>query len=419
MKSLIVSTQDSKGGASIAAFRLHKSLLNFEDGKIQSSMLVKKKNRSEENIFCSKSLFDQLSWRAKSFLSSKINLLQKSENKVIHSTSFLPCNLHKFINSNDSKIVNLHWVQSEMLSIESIGRIKKPIVWTLHDCWPFSGSEHYPNDLSDKRYQEGYFRNNKLKSSKGIDIDKWCWERKLKSWKNPMHIVCPSKWMESCVKNSFLMKDWPTYIIANPLPTDIYRSWPKDIARKLFKLPKEKFLIMFSSLDTKDQRKGYELLLSALKILFQKSEIDFEVIILGKYEKNSIKTFFYKQHYIDALHDDQSIAMLYSAADLMIVPSKMENLPQSATEAQSCGLPVVGFDCSGMNDVVTNKKTGLLVKPYDTKELAEAINYLILNPTILKSFSKNARNFAVKNWSEDVIAEKYQKLFIEIFKNYY
>ena len=92
MKTLIVSTQDSKGGASIAAFRLHKSLLNFVGSEIQSSMLVKKKNRSEENIFSSKSVIDQFSWRAKSFMASKVNLLQNSENKVIHSPSFLPCN---------------------------------------------------------------------------------------------------------------------------------------------------------------------------------------------------------------------------------------------------------------------------------------------------------------------------------------
>ena len=241
MKSLIVSTLDSKGGASKAAFRLHKSLLNFENGKIQSSMLVKKKNKSIDNIYCSNSIREELLWRTKSFISSKLNLLQYSENKVIHSPSFLPCNLHKFINSKNSDIVNLHWVQAEMLSIESIGKIKKPIFWTLHDCWPFCGSEHYPNDLSDNRYQEGYFRNNKLKTTKGIDIDKWCWERKLKNWKYPINIVCPSKWMESCVNKSFLMKDWPTYVIPNPLPTDIYRSWPKGMARELFKLPKEKF----------------------------------------------------------------------------------------------------------------------------------------------------------------------------------
>ena len=381
-------------------------------------MFVQNKHKSSQNILCPKSLKRKLLWRTKSYIASKLMKLQKSENEGLHSPAFFPCSLHKFLNKSKFDIINLHWVQSEMLSIESIGKIKKPLVWTLHDYWAFSGSEHYPNNLLDKRYEEGYFKGNKLNSSHGIDINKWCWDRKLKNWKHPINIVCPSRWLENCVKNSFLMKDWPTSVIANPIPTDIYRPWPKTIGRELFKLPKEKFLILFSSLNVKDNRKGYDLLFSSLKILSKRSNIDFEVVVLGNYDNKIKNDIYFKKYFIDLLSDDQSISMLYSAADLMIVPSRMENLPQSATEAQSCGLPVVGFDCTGMNDVVKDNETGFLVNPYDTKELANAIEYLFLNPVVVKLFSKNARNFALKNWSEDIISKKYIDLYDQVLTNY-
>lgn len=144
--------------------------------------------------------------------------------------------------------------------------------------------------------------------------------KKLKSWENPLNIICPCKWMEDCVKSSVLMKDWPTFLIPNHLPTNIYKTWLKKIARELFKLPKEKFLLMFGSLDTKDPRKGNDLLCSALEILSKTKEIEFEVIVLDKYQKIKNNNISFKKHFMDSLYDDQSISIIYFAADLMVVP---------------------------------------------------------------------------------------------------
>ena len=218
-------------------------------------------------------------------------------------------------------------------------------------------------------------------------------ESKLKNWVNPIYIVCPSKWLESCVKDSFLMRNWPTSVIPNPIPTDIYRPWPKKIGRQLFKLPKEKFLILFSALDIKDDRKGYDLLLSALEILSRNSEIDFEVVVLGNYQNKTKNDFYFKQYFIDLLYDDYSIAMLYSAVDLMIVPSRMENLPQSATEAQV--VVAVGFNCTGMSDAVADKSTGFLNHMMLNNYLMQLNILLII--LMIKLFSKNVRKLLFRN----------------------
>ena len=147
MKSLIVSTLDFKGGAAKAAYRVHSSLLNTADVNVNSYMYVQAKGKSDENILYPENWQAKLTWKTKCFIASKFMYLQRSRNNSMHSPAFLPCNLHKFINKSNFDIINLHWIQGEMLSIESIGKIKKPLIWTLHDSWAFSGSEHYPSDL--------------------------------------------------------------------------------------------------------------------------------------------------------------------------------------------------------------------------------------------------------------------------------
>ena len=99
------------------------------------------------------------------------------------------------INSSDADVVNLHWVQAEMLSIADISRIAKPLVWTLHDMWAFSGAEHC---AWDNRWRDGYRRNNRPKHERGFDLNRWAWQRKRKYWRRPMQIVCPSQWLADC-----------------------------------------------------------------------------------------------------------------------------------------------------------------------------------------------------------------------------
>src|SRR5660398_251756 len=112
--------------------------------------------------------------------------LQRTENPTLHSPALLPSQMRAQLNAGAADVVNLHWVCGEMLSVKDIGRITKPVVWTLHDMWAFCGPEHG-----------------------GLDIDRWTWRRKRKAWKRPFHIVTPSRWLADCARESALMHDWP------------------------------------------------------------------------------------------------------------------------------------------------------------------------------------------------------------------
>ena len=125
----------------------------------------------------------------------------------------MPSNWVKKINNSDADIVNLHWIQREMISIKDISRIRKPLVWTLHDMWAFCGTEHI---ATDNRWRDGY---HKTENSNFFDLDKWNWSRKKKLWKNKLQIITPSRWLGKCVEDSKLMGDWPISVVGNTIDT--------------------------------------------------------------------------------------------------------------------------------------------------------------------------------------------------------
>ena len=305
MKILTLSSSDRNGGAAIAAYRLHKALNScFEKENFSSTMLVGRCNVEENDISYSKSKLSYIYLLCKSGIAQRFNKLQITSNKGYHSCSLFPTNIHKKINKSNYDLINLHWVQGEFISIESIGKIKKPLVWTLHDTWAFSGSEHYPIDINDKRYKEIYSSSNRPKNHKGLDIDKWCWNRKLKSWKNNFHIVTPSKWLGDMAKDSYLFRNFSIHNIPNALDTNIFKPVDKYLARSFFNLPKSKNLILFGAFSSlKDHRKGLDLLLKALVNLESKSN-DIEVVILGSSKIIEDLRFKFKFHFIPKLTDD-------------------------------------------------------------------------------------------------------------------
>tara|TARA_A100001388_G_C28722065_1_gene476943 strand:- start:25 stop:1281 length:1257 start_codon:yes stop_codon:yes gene_type:complete len=415
MQITVLSKNDIKGGAAIAALRLHKAFReNSSKLEINSKMRVIFKESELNDVYGEKSYF----LKKRIYINNKIERilqkLQSTSNTNYHSMSFLPSGIHRELNKLSSQILNIHWVNGGMLSIEEIAKIKKPCVWTLHDTWAFSGSEHYPNGIEDFRFKDGYKKCNKPLTHTSIDIDRWCWQRKLKQWKTPFHIVCPSNWLANIAKESFLMREWPIRIIPNPLDTTIFQPCNKKLARKIFNLPISKPLILFAGArGTKEKRKGWHLLERSLKKLKHLNP-EIEIVLLGESEPKEKLFNDLLIHYIGFLKDENSLALLYSAVDIVVIPSTIDNLPQIGTEAQSCGVPVAAFNCSGLTDIVKNKKTGYLAKPYDCDELAYGINLIIGNKVIKEKMQVESRNNALSNWSPYKVSKSYKDLFDEI-----
>jgi glycosyltransferase involved in cell wall biosynthesis len=407
MKVIHISFSDLMGGANVAAYRIHNSQLNIG---IDSELWVEKVISGD---FTVKNKGLKILNFGKLVISRLIFKLFRTENKILHSLSLFPSLLVKKINNSDADIVNLHWVQNEMFSIEDIRKIKKPIVWTIHDMWAFCGAEHYTDDL---RWQEGYFNRNRPNYEKGLDLNKWVWKRKLGNWKKPFTIVSPSTWLNECSLKSVLFNKFDNVCIPYPIDTLKWKPINKVIARNILNLPIDSPLILFGAVGGgNDPRKGFDLLCEALNFLNSKIT-NVELVVFGQNKPQNELNFGFPAHYMGHLHDEISLRILYSAADVMIIPSRQDNLPNTGIESHACGTPVVAFDIGGLSDIVEHKVTGYLAKPFDTLDMAEGISWVLSDKENLSHLSENASKKANEIWNMEVIGRRYLDLYDSIHK---
>lgn len=417
MKILHLSYSDYKGGAARAVKRIHNSLLR---SNVNSYLKVNLSSESAsiKNIIGPKNIFERYKNLLKAAIGSRLGLFLRNNDFVIHSLSILPSYYHKFINSSDYDLVNLHWVCGEMMSIEDISRIKKPIVWTLHDMWPFCGAEHF---TFDETWKSGY-NSNIRNSDKNFffNLNKYIWKKKKKLWRKPMHIVGVSQWISQCAKDSILMKNFPIITINNTLDTNFWKPGSQSAAREYFNLPMEIKIFGYGSLGYKNSSlKGKDLFLSSLKYLkFKKNK--FAIFAIGDgneflEEIEGIKIFRTKR-----IDNDSDMIKFYNALDFVVVPSRLESFGQTASEAISCGKPVVCFNSTGLKDIILHGKNGWLADSYNIQRLAEGIDFFLeLSDANYKKFSKNSRQIALKKFSYEIISKKYIKLYSEIINSKY
>ena len=427
-----INAFDLRGGAARAAYRVHKALLKYQkDLNINSKMRVLHKSGDDITVVGGRPQGTSKIWtNIVPYLNRLTRLGYKTDNPIIHSTAWFKTGLGKELNlhykKNMQEIINLHWLGDLTISIKEIGKIKQPLVWTLHDQWAFCGAEHYENiysenqDLLGKRYIDGYLNSNRPINEKGLDINKMVWKNKKKYFKNPINMVCGSEWLADCVKKSALMRSWPVEVIPVPIDLDIYYPMDKALARKILNLPIDKPLILFGAIGgLKDPRKGTDLLFKALNIIKEK-EIQnnyfskLEILIFGESDQKRAESKLFPTHYLGHLYDDISLRILYSAADLLIVPSRLEALGLTGIEAHACGTPVVAFNYGGPIDVIENKVTGALANPFDSYSLAAEIKWVLENKSRNIELGINARKRAENIWSEKRVAGLYKNFYKKV-----
>ena len=412
MKITHLSTYDCGGGAFIAATRLHMALLESD---VDSIFRCAISSSGLPNILAPKSKPRTALAYLRSSASWQISKLQRTFNPITHSTSCLPSYFHHDLNRSNSDILNLHWVQDEFISSKAIGLLRKPIVWTLHDSWPFCGSEHHPRTLEDERFIHGYTKNNRWHQDSGYDLDRHTWNRKKKEWQyilEKLYCVAPSSWMADQVKKSALFRDVRCSIIPNPVPTAFS---PRDpgLARDLFDLPQDKALILVSNLaNGADSNKGLQDLVPICQILSHHSLLPI-IVSLGSHAPPSsiagIQTIS-----IPRLTDALTLSLLYSAVDLVLIPSRIENLPQFATESLSCGTPVVAYRQGGMSDAVQHMQNGYLAHPYSIADLTHGITTIL---SLKKSSLDPSLDPIVRSWRPDQISRLYLDLYRSVLSS--
>tara|TARA_B100001964_G_C14195680_1_gene583206 strand:+ start:83 stop:1330 length:1248 start_codon:yes stop_codon:yes gene_type:complete len=411
MKVLHLNFYDIEGGTGLAVYRLH-SLLK-KNNSIDSNILVFSKQQKEANdIISFPTNFNKLSNKIKRKFCFNLTKFQKIYSKSTHSLNIFDSGIIKKINKIKPDIVHLHWINNEFISINEIKKINQPIVWTFHDMWPFCGAEHY---TFEKRFIEGYLKENKPKENTGIDLNKFIWNLKKKNWKSKsFEIVCVSEWLSKQVLNSELFKDYSINTIAPPLDFSKWKDIDKHEARKKLNLDVSKTYLLFGAAGgTKDRRKGFDLLIDSLNQKLSKDK-KIHLLLFGRtFQKDLDNLNLPKTNFGPIRYDDyEKLSLIYSASNLTLLPSKLEAFGQVGTESLACKTPIVTFKNSGPEDMVEHKKNGYLANYLDKKDFLNGIDwYLNLSETEIAKVNNYSREFVLKKFSEEEILNKYLKIY--------
>lgn len=412
MKVLMLNTYDEYGGAAKAAFRLNRGMRTIG---VDSHLLVQGKTGDASEVYGTTNPIIKLVYGIRTFLGT-VPVRMYPQKPV---NNFTPAMMPDFLAGKVARfapdIAHLHWIGAGFMRVETLQKIKVPIVWTLHDSWAFTGGCHMPYECT--RYEENCGLCPVLGSRRREDLSWRVLQRKKRAWRGlNLTIVTPSRWLANHARHSALFHDMPVKVIPNGLDLSIFRPSPQKTGREMLKLPQNKKLILFGGINsTSDPNKGFHFLLTALKSLTTKGrEHDVELVVFGTSGPAKPLEFNMKVHSLGRLQDETRLARLYSAVDLLVVPSRQENLPNTILESMACGTPCVAFSQGGIPEIIDHGLNGYLAKPFEPEDLAHWIDSLLVNDRQRHSMSSKARQKIEAEFSLHAATKRYGNLYEEL-----
>ena len=405
MKILHINYSDLRGGAAVALNRLHNGFLKK---KINSWLLVNEKISNDKKIIGLNNIYDFFAILIKKLFIKIFNKILKRNVGEFYSLNFFRSKIITRINNLKPDVVNLYWINNEMISIDEISQIKQPFVWTILDMWPFSGVEHYNRDLKflkEKKFSLIKILNNYILKKKKIFT------------KCDFEVIAISKWLADEAKKSFLFKNKVIHQIPLGLDFNVWKPINKIKAKRDLNFDSKKKYVIFSSTNgTGDTRKGFDIFLKTINLLkINKSSLHLIIIgkldhhhdlLLNQIEYTVFKEFFFNSH--------KRLIEFYSACDLLIAPSTQEAFGQVALEASSCNLPTVAFKKTGFADIISHKKNGYLAKFHDIKDFAKGVDWFLKKNN--KKANNKIRNYVKNKFSINLITDKYKNIYLKLLK---
>ncbi|MDP4114572.1 MAG: glycosyltransferase [Bacteroidota bacterium] len=324
------------------------------------------------------------------------------------TTSVASFSLVKEIQEAD--IINFHWV-SGMLDFPNLpAALKgKKIIWTLHDMNPFTGGCHYTGDC--KKFEEVCNSCIQLGSEEYNDLSHKNFLTKNNAFSQiQISIVTPSKWLGIQAAKSNLFKNFKVTTIPYGLPLQTFKNHSKLGLRKEFNIPSTHKIILFGADYVTNKRKGFGLLIEALDELYQNGIKDILLGVFGVLGENTIDESKFPVIKFGPISSEDTLSQIYSMADVFVVPSLEDNLPNTVLESLACGTPVVGFNIGGIPDMVKHKETGYLAEKGDVKDLANGIKW-VLNSKKYNKISKACRKVAEEKYDLSIQANSYIDLY--------
>jgi glycosyltransferase involved in cell wall biosynthesis len=423
MKILIVNTYD-RGGAANACLRLHEGLL--QEG-IESKVLLKRRQKLLPQTFQfqksiqPKNRIEILKQKGIVFL-RVMGILKKpkeSQEQLFLSQREAGLELFSFPDSNfdittsplyqEADIINLNWV-ANFLDYESFfAKNTKPVVWTLHDMNPFTGGEHYLEAFRGVD-ASGYPIARTLTSlEKRVYKENLALKQKVIQADSNITIVTPSKWLAYEAEKSLVFKSKKVFCIPYGINSEVYQPRDRNYSRDILNIPIDKTVILFVADSISNHRKGYAYLKKALEMIDRN-----DVVLCAVGSKKSTLESANNIIELGSIVDERLMSIVYSAADVFVIPSLMDNLPNTVLESLLCGTPVIGFPIGGIPDMIQHGANGLLTKTMSSSALLETIEAFL---ETIDSFDRESiRENAMSKYDLKIQADSYIEVFQNILK---
>ncbi len=301
-------------------------------------------------------------------------------------------------------IIHLHNLHGYYLDIrvlfEFLKNYGKPIVWTLHDCWAFTGHCAYFSFVGCDKWKNGCGQcpqKSAYPASFLLDDSKKSYQEKKRLFTgvHNLTIVTPSDWLNNLAKESFL-GDFPVYTINNGVDLSVFHPVQSNFKEKHNLRGKK---IVLGIANVWEKRKGLDDFIALSNILSD----DTKIVLVGLTEKQ-IAALPSNIIGISRTANINELVELYSAADVFVNPTKEDNFPTVNIEAIACGTPVVTYNTGGSGEML-NEKCGIVVPMGDVEALAEAIKNI------------NLKSEACINRAEEFEKNKQYNLYMELYKN--
>ena len=417
MRILIVNTSERTGGAAVAASRLMMALNN---NGVKAKMLVRDKETDTLTVVgLPKSPMNR--WR---FLWERLVIFFRLHLQRRHlfevDMANVGADITKLREFQEADVIHLHWINQGMLSLGGIRQILrsgKPVVWTMHDIWPATaichvtlGCRHFTTQCCHCRLLPG--------GGADKDFSTTVWQRKRRLMdEGTIYFVACSHWLESEAKKSALLKGQKVTSVPNPIDTHIYKKGNRQEARQRLGLPLDRKLILFASQRVTNENKGMSYLIEACRQLTDIPQLG--VIILGGHAEEVVDQLPLEAYPLGYINDERRIVDVYHAADVFVLPSLSENLPNTIMESMACGVPCVGFRVGGIPEEIDHKKNGYVAEYANADDLARGIRW-ILSEADYGQLSEQAIHKVAHNYSQRSVASQYIEVYNQAlaFKHY-
>lgn len=394
MRVVLLNTY-KHGGAGVAARRLQLAL---QRSGIQADILFSEDFKSKWPFYAERLLF--LPFEHDKSVRFSFSLANFGHNVANHPLI------------QQADIIHLHWINQGFLSLSGLQALAgtgKPLVWTLHDMWTFTGGCHYSRGCM--HFEESCGNCAYLRWQSPSDLSHRIWKKKTAKYPSDIQYVTCSAWLQKVALQSSLLRHSVVRNIPNPIDIQVFK--PSNLAeRNRFKselgMQDGAFALLFVAMKVSETRKGFAYLAESLAILKEKQpNLPVEIVVMGKSEIEPLMLLPYPVHLLGMIQKPEDLAMVYGACDVFVIPSLEDNLPNTVMESLACGLPVAGFDTGGIPEMVSAGLEGEIVPQKDAEALANGIAQILGK----ESYRTAARLKAEQCYAEPIVAQQYIHLY--------